>query len=244
MDTRALPVENGFRLRGGQVTRTEAFVDAAFAFTLTLLVISVDRVPSTIQELLDALKGVPAFAACFAQLGLFWHGHSRWSRRYGLDDGRSTLLSLLLVFLVMVYVYPLKLLFGTFFAWITGGWIPSPLERLSGYDDIRIMFIVYGLAFATLSLCLAALYSHALRQRAVLDLDLEETAQTAAEVAVLRWAALVGALSLLTALAMPAVPPYWLAGLPGLVYFLMNLSYWVGKRAAGRARRRYGAGSS
>ena len=35
----ACPIEHGFRLRGLEMTRTEVFVDAAFAFALTLLVI-------------------------------------------------------------------------------------------------------------------------------------------------------------------------------------------------------------
>jgi len=37
--------DNGFRIRGGP-TRTDAFVDAAFAFAVTLLVISIGHVPA------------------------------------------------------------------------------------------------------------------------------------------------------------------------------------------------------
>ena len=50
-----------FRDRGGETTRIEAFVDAAFAFALTLLVISFDEIPESYEQLVDALKGVPAF---------------------------------------------------------------------------------------------------------------------------------------------------------------------------------------
>ncbi|MCB1643573.1 MAG: DUF1211 domain-containing protein, partial [Xanthomonadales bacterium] len=46
--------------RGQQVTRLEAFVDAAFAFALTMLVISIDEIPGNRAELVQALKGVPA----------------------------------------------------------------------------------------------------------------------------------------------------------------------------------------
>ena len=35
-----LPVKNGFRLRGEAMTRIEVFSDAAFAFAITMLVIS------------------------------------------------------------------------------------------------------------------------------------------------------------------------------------------------------------
>lgn len=231
---------DGFLERGAQVTRVEAFVDAAFAFALTLLVISVERVPATIAELLEALKGVPAFALSFLQLAMFWVAHARWSRRYGMDDRATTFLSLLLVFLALVYIYPLKLLFGTFFAWVSGGWLPMPLASIDGYRDIRMMFVVYGIAFATLSACIGALYLRALKQADALGLDRMERAKTAADVAFWRLAGTVSLLSALCAAVMPDDPPRWLAGAPGLVYFLMNLSWPVTRRAQARSLARSG----
>ena len=68
-------------LRGGGTTRLEAFVDAAFAFAVTLLVISAERIPDSVRSLVLALKQIPAFAAGFALLALFWYAHVRWSRR-------------------------------------------------------------------------------------------------------------------------------------------------------------------
>ena len=63
---------DGFRERGRNVTRLEAFVDAAFAFAVTLLVISLDGIPGDTSQLLDALKQIPAFAASFCLLVFFW----------------------------------------------------------------------------------------------------------------------------------------------------------------------------
>jgi uncharacterized membrane protein len=226
VEPRRLP--GGFRDRGAQVTRLEAFVDAAFAFSVTLLVISLDAIPASIPALIDALKGVPAFAMSFLQIALFWHAHVTWSRRYGLDDMRSTVLSLLLVFLVLVYVYPLKILFGTFFSWITQGWIPWPL-KVSSFDEILQMFVIYGLAFATLSACVMALYLHALRQRHAIGMSREETASTVAYIAAWGWGMVVAIVSIASALLMPARPPMWLAGLPGMMYFLMNLTGLVSR---------------
>src|SRR3546814_1038889 len=80
------------RNRGREVTRIEAFVDAAFAFAVTLLVISLD-VPDNAQAMIEALKGVPAFAASFSLLAMIWWAHASWSRSYGLDDGRSVMRS-------------------------------------------------------------------------------------------------------------------------------------------------------
>jgi uncharacterized membrane protein len=113
-----LPERHGFRLRGLEMTRLETFVDAAFAFATTMLVISQGGVPNTVEQLTMALKDVPAFLASFASIASFWHAHRQWSRRFGLEDGWTVLISLALVFVMLVYVYPLKMVFGALFHWI------------------------------------------------------------------------------------------------------------------------------
>ena len=120
---------DGFLERGQQVTRVEAFVDAAFAFAVTLLVISFDGLPRSADELVAAYKGIPAFAASFLLLATFWRAHERWSRWYGMDDSHSTVLSLMLVFLVLVYVYPLRMLFAGFFHFVSNGAVPAKSAR-------------------------------------------------------------------------------------------------------------------
>lgn len=119
--------------------------------------------------LIAAMKGIPAFGVSFALIAWIWNEHARWSRRYGLDDRVTTRLSLLLVFLVLVYVYPLKALFGSFFAWISGGWLPAGY-MMQTLDDLRLMFAVYAIAWSTLGLVVVTLYRHAWRQRDALAL--------------------------------------------------------------------------
>jgi uncharacterized membrane protein len=109
-ELRKLPVKKGFCMRGMDMTRLETFVDAAFAFATTMLVISVGTIPGNYQELILALKGVPAFLASFSIVMLFWLSHRQWSQRYGMTDTVSTFLSLGKVFVILVYVYPLKLM--------------------------------------------------------------------------------------------------------------------------------------
>lgn len=240
--TSSRPLPGGFLERGVQVTRLETFVDAAFAFAVTMLVISLNAIPDSIPALVDALKGVPAFALCFAQIAMFWQAHVSWSRRYGLDDGRSMLLSLTLVFLVLVYVYPLRILFGTFFSWITDGWIPWQV-RVESFDQITDMFVIYGIAFATLSACIMALYAHAWRQRATIGLSQEEAVATVGYIAGWGWRVVVAALSITSALLAPDQRPVWTAGLPGLMYFLMHLTGVVSGVFERRMRARSGAGA-
>src|SRR5881392_812324 len=83
----SLPRLRGFRLRGMEMTRLETFIDAAFAFAITMLVIAAQQIPDDIETLLAAFKNVPAFVASVIVLGIFWRGHWLWSRRYGLEDG-------------------------------------------------------------------------------------------------------------------------------------------------------------
>ena len=123
----ATPVDAGFRQRGQQVTRLETFVDAAFAFALTLLVIFFNDLPDTIAELREALRRVPTFAFCFVLLAAFWAAHNRWSRRFGLDDARSTVLSLAFVLVILVYIYPLRMVVSAGLAMLTRGWVPSEM---------------------------------------------------------------------------------------------------------------------
>ena len=111
--------------------------------------------------------------------------------------------------------------------------------RRKNVDERRIgQRGIHGIAFATLSLCIGALYSRALKQADALGLDRDERAMTAGEVATWWLAVAVAALSALSAALLPDNPPYWLAGAPGLVYFLMNLSWWVARRARDRSLAR------
>lgn len=222
---------DGFRERGHQVTRLEAFVDAALAFAVTILVISVNSVPGSVAELVDALKTVPAFACTFALLAMFWHGHNVWSRRYGLDDGASVFLSLLLVFLVLVYVYPLRMIFGSFFSWLSWLLLPEAWRipwafRISSLQDIETIFAIYAVAWSSLGLVLTLLYQHAWRCRIALGLDLEERVATREEIAAWLMVPATGALSIAVGLVLPSQ----FAGMPGVVYGLMGFTVVVARR--------------
>lgn len=229
------PLSNapGLRERGQNVTRLEAFVDAAFAFALTMLVISVNAIPDNIESLVVALKGVPAFATSFGLIALFWNAHARWSRRYGLDDATTTRLSLLLVFLVMVYVYPLRMLFGSFFWWISGGWLPSGFQ-MHTWSDLQLMFVVYAIAYGTLGLIIVGLYQHAWRLRDALGLSVEERVELLVKRDAWMLAPATALLSVLLTLVTPRAE--WMAGLPGMAYGLMWCRGLVARRSARRAR--------
>src|SRR3954451_21720239 len=92
-DLDALPRLRGFRLRGMEMMRLETFIDAAFAFAISMLVIAAQQVPDDVMAVLAAFKKVPPFIGGIAVLGIYGRGHWLWSRRYGLEAGVSILIS-------------------------------------------------------------------------------------------------------------------------------------------------------
>lgn len=214
--------EDGFLNRGAEVTRSEAFFDAAFAFAITLMVISIDAIPDTAEKLVDALKSVPAFAASFMLIVLFWRGHADWSRRYGLNDRHSQRLALWLVFIVLVFIYPLRMVFGAFFGFASGYWLPAHVQ-LRTVDDLRVMFVVFAIGFGAMGSCIYLLYRYAWSQREQLQLDALERLVT--RHAILRWMMLpvfsILSLALSALLLRGATTSDLLISMPGLIFFVL-----------------------
>lgn len=211
-----LPVKNHFRLRGMEMTRTETFTDAAFAFALTLLVVSIDAIPSSYGELLAAVRGIPAFGLSCALLFLFWYGHWNWSRRYGLEDLPSIVLSFLLVFVMLCYVYPMKYVNSIFVAWVTDGQLNQ--EALVGsIAELYSIFTIYGIGFVALCTTIILLYLLAWKKRHELGLDEAERFITRSEIGSWSILAAVGTLSILMGL----FAPHNLLAVPGWAYMLL-----------------------
>ena len=220
MDDRPLsefPRRGAFRMRGLEMTRIETFTDAAFAFAVTMLVISIDRVPTSLDELSLVLRDIPAFAISFALLALFWRGHHTWSRRYGLEDETSLVLSLVLVFLLLCYVYPLRFLFGVYMHWITDGWASPGSSSIESDADLDRIFVIYGAGYVAMSGCIWALNLHAWRLRDALRLDERERRAAGREIRAWAINGGVGVLSITLAL----IGPENEFGLAGWVYLLL-----------------------
>ena len=198
----SLTVEDQFRLRGLEVTRLDTFIDAAFAFVLTLLVISFDAIPSSHAEMLVAVKRIPAFAASFAMLMMFWLQHRRWSRRYGLENSRTVFYSLALIFVVLVYVYPLRTIFEGMFSSLTGGYLPASF-LVETYNELRMMFVFYSVGFFAMSLLISQLYRAAIHKSNSLALNKIEQRKTRLHMHAWTLAASLGLLSILLALFLP-----------------------------------------
>ena len=228
-----LPARRSFRLRGAEMSRLETFVDAAFAFALTMLVISFDELPTNYEELSFALKGIPAFAASFAILVMFWVAHRTWSQRYGLDDTLSTMISMALVFVILVYVYPLRSMMATAMSGITNGWAPTDF-RLETFTEARKLISIYGIGFAIANLCIVLLNFRALYLAEDLGLNRRERFATRVEITAWSIVGSFGLMSTILVWLLPddnLAPAAWLYAALGLV---MPIFSAISRRRAAR----------
>ena len=143
-------------------SRLDSFTDAAFAFAVTLLVIGGSEAPTSYAMLESAVAEVPAFAIGFAIIAMFWFAHVRWRLVRGEGDWLSALLSVLLVFLVLVYVQPLRAMARSLSSFLGGSGTP-----FSG--DVGDLFLVYGAGFVAMAATTAGLFREAQRNPALTD---------------------------------------------------------------------------
>ena len=148
--------------RKHEITRLEAFSDAVFAFALTLLVVSLEA-PRSYHELMTLVRGFLPFAACFALLIYIWYEHSAFFTKYPLHDRTTTILNAMLLFVALFYVYPLKYLFTLTFSIMMLQLRPEGAPAT--LEEVRNLFIVYGLGFVAVFGVLALLYYWAWRRR-------------------------------------------------------------------------------
>ncbi len=176
--------------------RIDNFTDAAFAFAVTLMVVGGGGAASDGGTLESAVAAIPSFVIGFAIMALFWWSHVRWRRLRGAGDGRSLLLTLLLIFTVLIYVVPLRAMSVSFAAFLAGD-----LDGFRG--SLGRLFTVYGMGFTAMSAITALLFRDVLRRP---DIDLEGRREATGQVWIWVILALTGLAS--TALAMmPRLAP-------------------------------------
>lgn len=136
--------------------RLDAFTDAAFAFAVTLMVVGAGNGPVDLATMDAQVAALPSFAIGFAIIAMFWFSHVQWRGYRGEGDWRSVLLSLALIFVVLLYVTPLRAMATSFAAFLLG----KP-DAFSG--KLRTLFTLYGVGFTTMAAITAGLFHDALR---------------------------------------------------------------------------------
>jgi uncharacterized membrane protein len=150
-------------------SRLDAFTDAAFAFAVTLLVIGGSQPPTSYAMLEAAMAEVPAFAIGFAIIAMFWFAHVRWRHYRGEGGWLSVVLTVLLVFLVLIYVQPLRAMARSFSSFLGGA--GTPFEGAVGD-----LFFVYGLGFIAMAATTCGLFIE-VRRSPTIDAEARSSAR-------------------------------------------------------------------
>jgi len=215
--------------QGPESQRLDAFVDAAFAFAVSLLIIGGTEPLRSFTDLATALARIPAFVFGFALIALFWTAHRTWSTLTPVRTGWTTFLSLAVVFAVLVFVFPLRLLAETATHYVSGGMLPGG-RLMSGLADLRWTYVIYGVAFAVLSGLNAGLFAQAAKALRGGDVTMHRKG--------VQWAttwtisAATGLISaLIAATSLLKVAPW----LPGVAYNLIPIGVIVVTRRNRRA---------
>ena len=215
--------------RRHDISRLEAFSDAVFGFTLALLVVSVEA-PSSYAELTDRMLGGVSFACCFALLVWIWYEHNSFFRRFGLQDGATTFLNAVLLFVVLLYVYPLKFMFDSLFArFVPRIKAPEPMALW----ELANAATIYAIGFIAIFVLFALMYRRTLSRRHELGLSELDEFDARTNVGHHLISAGVGVVSLV----MASAGPLELAPIAPTAYCLMGPAhFWYGSRS-GRRRR-------
>ncbi len=213
----------GERLRPTETKRLDAFVDAAFAFAVSLLIIAGGQPPQNFDELMIALGRIPSFAMGFALIVMFWLGHRQFGRLAPQRDGVSVVLSLAIVFMALIYVFPLRMLTDAAMHFLSGGRLPGE-GIIEGFDELAGVFTVYGIGFAILGVLYWLLYRHAARNTQRLGVAAEDLDDITSWGGVWAIIALSGVVSAIVAQVLPL---RLFPGLPGFCYWLIPIGIFV-----------------
>jgi hypothetical protein len=220
-----ISVKNGVSLRGETMTRIEVFSDAAFAFAVTLLVISSDGIPRDYGEFMEAMSGIPTFVFSFSVIMGYWLVHRNWSQVYGLEEPVSTILTLVIVVDIMIFVYPLKMIMSLFSYFISRGRLQTEFS-IASTSEVTGLVIAFSCGLLVLGLAFEGLYWRAMSLRHQLKLNDYEVLRTREQMVI--WAIVSGstALALILALLLDSVHGYrgaYMLFLPPLLIPLVKL---------------------
>lgn len=225
--------------RSHEPSRLETFSDAVFAFAVTLIIVSLE-VPKSFTELYETMKGTVSFAACFATLFQIWNQQNLFFRRYGLNDNLTVTLNGMLLFVVLVYAYPLKFLFGLVFfddAYTIGG---HAHEMITAQQTPTLM-LIYGAGYTTINLLFFWMYANAKKRKNELELTDIEVFETTTITYLYLLLSLIGFGAILLAWVLP--PVY--SGLSGFFYMFIGLVYYaLYSYRSKKAKKRFGVGYS
>ena len=164
-------------------------------------------------------------------LGIMWIVAQSQLRFWEQSGPVLLLAAIALLIVVLIYVYPMRVMAGGMFSWFTGGYLPSNFT-IDLLEELRFMFIFLGIGFVALCLVFVSMYRYVASLEHELRLNSAELHDTRTIQVLWLGAAVIGALSIVMASLVPERIVPW----SGFVFAL--LGPWFGFISSRRNRAR------
>ena len=169
-------LDSNFRYRGLNQTRIETFSDAVFAVAFTLVVLS-SAVPETFAELRKSIQDIIPSFICIVLIVVIWYQHYVFFLRYGLQNTKTVTINTFLLFLLLIYVYPLKFLARFLVELYSGLIFGRPDNFMNDFggqmngDNMTLLMTAYGAGATLIFVAMTWLYREAYKKRVELELN-------------------------------------------------------------------------
>ena len=216
------------RWRSNEPSRLETFSDAVFAFALTLIIVSIE-VPKSFDALVETMKGTLSFAVCFALLFQIWNNQNLFFRRYALKNTYIMILNAILLFVVLIYTYPLKFLSMLLFSFSDGKYVQDGHEfTMIRESQLQPLMIIYGIGLFAIYGLFYLMYRHVDQHQLDLELSPAEQFVTKSLTGINLICMCICLTAIFVALILPGDP-----GKSGFIYFLLPVAYtwWFRSRS-------------
>lgn len=172
------------------------------------------------SDLLASFANVPAFGLSLLVILSFWWAH----RQYGLlvprYDAASDAISLLIMFIILIFVFPLSFLAEALTHWLSDGRLPG---RGLTADETRNAYFVFGTGFCLLSGLYAVLFGLALRTTNAARVGKLLRPRVREATMIWIWCVLAGGVSLATASMWDIRQLIWVPSIPYLLLLVFIL---------------------
>ncbi len=215
-----------FRMRGKEILRIEALSDAVFAFSVSLLVASLE-VPQTFHELKLITQGAIPFFLTVALIFLFWYRQYIFFRRYGLNDFPTILLNLVYLAVILFYIYPLKFLFSLLiYTWSGIKLFPEAIENgkvILMNEEFPQLIMLFSTGYFLIWFIIYLMHQHILRKKDFFQFSKYEMIFTQKESRGALWNAMIGLLALLFA-------GFGLSMIAGICYLFIPVVLFINEK--------------